>query len=81
MAVLRIMGSSGDQSVRWDRDGLRVGDPEAQAAVREAERLFQEARSRGAIGFRVSYGQPAERIERFDPDAEQIIVVPQIAGG
>lgn len=81
MAVLRLMSSSGDQSVRWDRDKAKVGDPEAQAAVREAERLFEEARARGAIGFRVPRGQPAERLDRFDPDAEQIIVVPQIAGG
>jgi hypothetical protein len=81
MAVLRIMNSSGDRSVRWDRERVQVGDPEALAAVREAERLFEEARSRGATGFRVIPGQPAERIEHFDPEAEQIIVVPQVAGG
>jgi hypothetical protein len=81
MAVLRIMNSSGDRSVRWDRGKVEVGDPEALAAVREAERLFEEARSRGATGFKVSPGQPAERIDRFDPDAEQIIMVPQVAGG
>ena len=81
MAVLRIMNSSGDRSVRWDREGVEVGDPEAIAAVREAERLFEEARARGATGFRVTTGKPAERIERFDPDAEQIIMVPQVAGG
>ncbi len=81
MAVLRIMNSSGDRSVRWDRGKVQVGDPEAIAAVKEAERLFEEAKARGATGFRVTPGQPAERIERFDPDAEQIIVVPQVAGG
>ncbi len=81
MAVLRIMNSSGDRSVRWDRGKVQVGDPEAMAAVKEAERLFEEAKARGATGFRVMPGQPAERIERFDPEAEQIIVVPQVAGG
>jgi hypothetical protein len=81
MAVLRIMNSSGDRSVRWDRGKVQVGDPEAIAAVKEAERLFEEARARGATGFKVSPGKPAERIDRFDPQAEQIIVVPQVAGG
>lgn len=81
MAVLRVMNSSGDRSVRWDRSKVQVGDPEAIAAVKEAERLFEEAKARGATGFRVTPGHPAERIERFDPEAEQIIVVPQVAGG
>lgn len=81
MAVLRLMNSSGDRSVRWDRGKVQVGDPEAIAAVKEAERLFEEAKARGATGFKVKPGEPAERIERFDPEAEQIIVVPQVAGG
>jgi hypothetical protein len=81
MAVLRIMNSSGDRSVRWDRGKVQVGDPEAMAAVREAERVFEEAKARGATGFKVTPGRPAERIEQFDPEAEQIIVVPQVAGG
>ncbi len=81
MAIMRIMNSGGDRSVRWDRDRVEVGDPEALAAVREAERLFEEARARGATAFRVAPGQPAERIDRFDPRAEQIVVVPQVAGG
>jgi hypothetical protein len=81
MAVLRIMNSRGDRSVRWDRDKVEAGDPDAAAAVREAERLFREARARGATGFRVIPGQPAERIDLFDSEAEQIVVVPQVAGG
>jgi hypothetical protein len=81
MAVLRIMNSSGDRSVKWDRGKVQVGDPEAIAAIKEAERLFEEAKARGATGFKVAPGKPAERIERFDPEAEQIIVVPQVAGG
>jgi hypothetical protein len=26
-------------------------------------------------------GKPAERIERFDPEAEQILMVPRVVGG
>jgi len=49
--------------------------------VREAERIFQAERSRGALAFRVTSGRPGERINRFDPQAEQIILVPKLAGG
>jgi hypothetical protein len=81
MSVLRVMNAGGDRSVKWDPERLAAGDPEAQSAVAEAERLFEEARARGATAFRVSPGKPAERLGRFDPEAEQIVVVPQVAGG
>lgn len=81
MAMLRIMGSCGDTKVVWDEEKVAAGDPEAEAAVREAERLFRENRARGATAFRVAGAEPAERIEEFDRTADQIIMVPRIAGG
>ncbi len=81
MSILRVMNAGGDRSVRWDPKQVQAGDPEAAAAVKEAERLFNEARSRGATAFNVAPGRPAERMETFDPEAEQIVVVPQVAGG
>ena len=51
------------------------------SAVREAERIFSEQRARGATAFKVLPGQPAERVDEFDPLVEQIIVVPRVAGG
>ncbi len=81
MSILRVMNAGGDKSVRWDPSLLEAGDREAQAAVAEAERLFAEAKARGATAFRVAPGRPAERLDRFDPNAEQIIVVPQVVGG
>ena len=81
MSVLRLMNSGGDKSTRWDQRRAAGGDPEAKAAVEEAERLFEAARASGAAAFRVRSGEPAERIDRFDPEADQIIVVPQIVGG
>jgi len=81
MAMLRIMGSCGDSKVVWDEHKVATGDPEAEAAVREAERLFREHRARGATAFRVKADEPAERIDEFDPRAEQIVMVPRIAGG
>jgi len=67
--------------VEWDEKRLEVGDPEALAAVREAERIFEEQRARGATAFKVAPDRPAERMDRFDPKAEQIVIVPRVAGG
>lgn len=81
MARLRVLSARGDTAVEWDEKKLEVGDPEALAAVREAERIFEEQRARGATAFKVAPDKPAERIDQFDPKAEQIIIVPRVAGG
>jgi hypothetical protein len=81
MARLRVLSSRGDTVVRWDVRRLALGDPEALAAVREAERLFAAQRARGATAFVVAHDRPAERLDTFDPLAEQIVIVPRIAGG
>jgi hypothetical protein len=81
MAGMRVLCAHGDTLVEWDARKVEAGDPEALAAVREAERLFAEQRARGAMAFTVSPERPAERIDRFDPQAEQIVVVPRVAGG
>ncbi len=80
MGVLRVINSGGDKRVKWSTM-LAKDELEAGAAVKEAERIFVEARARGGTAFRVVPGQPAERIEVFDPDAETIVVVPRVAGG
>lgn len=56
-------------------------DAEAVAAIREAERIFARERARGATAFRVEVGKLAERLEQFDPQAAQIIMIPRVAGG
>ncbi len=81
MAKMRVLSGRGDTVVEWDERKLRTRDPEALAAVREAERIFEEQRSRGATAFRVQPDKPAQRIDEFDRTAEQIIVVPRVAGG
>jgi hypothetical protein len=42
---------------------------------------LREAQSRGAIAFKTVPGKDAERIREFDPNADEIIVVPRIVGG
>jgi hypothetical protein len=79
-AVLRILNGSGDTSIAWDPDRL-ASDPEAQAAVQEAERLFAQARANGAVAFRINGDRPATRLNEFDPTAEEILIVPAMVGG
>ena len=82
MGVLRIMSRRGDDRVAWDQEKVAVGDPEAVAAIREAERIFAQERARGATAFRVEPGQAQpQRIEIFDPQAEQIVMIPRVVGG
>ncbi|HZK66176.1 MAG TPA: hypothetical protein VFD42_01350 [Chloroflexota bacterium] len=81
MATLRVLSVAGDRAVSWDKKGAETGDAEAQAAVREAERIFEEERRRGATAFRLLPGRPATRVDSFDPEADQIIMVPRVQGG
>ncbi len=81
MAKLRILSHQGDTTVEWDTKKADVGDLEALEAIREAERIFEEQKSKGATAFTVTTGKPAEKLEKFDKTAEQIIMVPRIAGG
>jgi DNA invertase Pin-like site-specific DNA recombinase len=81
MAQLRLMMAGGDKTVVWDPQKLEEANPEALAAVQEAERIFNEERARGATAFKVEAGKPAERLDNFDKTAEQTILVPRVAGG
>ena len=81
MAVMRILSARGDTVVEWDSEKVETSDPEALAAVREAERVFAEQRARGATAFKVEPGRSAVRIDEFDPKVQQVVIVPRVAGG
>ncbi len=81
MGMLRVMSRRGDDRVAWDVKKVEVGDPEAVAAVREAERIFDLERARGATAFQVETGGSPVKVERFDQTAEQILLVPRVVGG
>jgi hypothetical protein len=81
MPTLRVLNQSGDNRVTWSADGFARGDPEAQAAVREAERIFARERARGAIAFRLRPGALAERLDSLDPQAEDTVLIPPMMGG
>ena len=81
MGMLRVMSRRGDDRLTWDQQKAQVGDPEALAAVREAERIFAQERAKGATAFKIDPGKPAQRIETFDETADQIVLVPRVVGG
>jgi hypothetical protein len=81
MGVLRVLSRRGDDRVTWEAQSTLTADPEAEAAVKEAERIFRQQQKRGATGFRMESGNSPVRIESFDPTAEEIIMVPRVVGG
>jgi len=82
MSIIKVMGDSGHNKVRWDPGAVKARDSDALAAVREAERLFNEAREKGASAFTVDpVTHQTTRIDEFDPDAEETIVALPLAGG
>jgi hypothetical protein len=80
MAKLRILSHHGDTTVEWDVKKSET-DLDAADALKEAERIFEEHRAKGATAFKVEPGKSAQKLEEFDKTAEQIIMVPRIAGG
>lgn len=82
MASLSILNASGDTTIRWDERAFATGDPDALAAVAEAERLFAEARAAGGVAFRFESGSLAQRISTLEPGAaDEILIVPRMVGG
>ena len=81
MGMLRLISRRGDDRLYWNEQDVLTGDAEAIAAVREAERIFTRERAKGATAFRVEVGKPIERMEQFDPQTSQIIMVPRVVGG
>lgn len=81
MGTLRVMSRHGDDRITWNSQQLETHDPETMAAIQEAERIFNDERTRGATAFKVESGKTVERIDKFDRTAEQIVLVPRVVGG
>ncbi len=81
MGMLRVISKRGDDRVHWTEQDALAGDAEASAAIGQAECIFARERARGATAYRLEAGKPVERLEQFDPQASQIIMVPRVAGG
>jgi hypothetical protein len=74
MGKLRILNSTGHTEVEWSLE------EEQALAVKEAERLFNDAKKSGATAFDTSV-TPAVKMDKFDPTVGEITVVPRVAGG
>ncbi|MGO8950709.1 MAG: hypothetical protein ACLQUY_24260 [Ktedonobacterales bacterium] len=81
MGILRVLSRRGDDRVTWQALQVETEDLEARAAVLEAERIFRLQQKRGATAFRVEKGQAPVRVDKFDPTAQEIIMVPRVVGG
>ena len=69
-----IPDATGHTTHQWD-----PGNDDEVALARSA---FDEATKRGYRAFRVEgKGRQGERLESFDPDAEKMLLVPQLKGG
>jgi hypothetical protein len=81
MGVLRVLCSHGDDRYYWDQTAAMTGNLEAESAVQEAERIFEQQRARGALAVRVTPDGAPQRIDQFDPEALQILLLPRVVGG
>lgn len=81
MGVLRVLSHHGDDRYQWTYPAVLESDEAAAEAIREAERIFAEQRAQGSTAVRVAPGKPAERIDSFDPAAQEIVMIPRVVGG
>jgi hypothetical protein len=81
MSILRVLNGRGDTSVKWDPARVAAADPDALAAVAEAERIFKRARESGAVAFSIGPGRLPQRVAQFDATASELLVIPAMVGG
>jgi len=82
VGILVVLSArAGDDQTQWDAAAAATGDAEAVAAVAEANRLFAERRALGDVAVKLNAGRLPERTERFDVEAEEIILFPPVVGG
>jgi len=71
---MRIMGIQGDLKVIWDSDKTDE--------VESARKQFNELTGKNYIAFSVKKdGEKNEKISKFDPNLEKMILVPMLKGG
>jgi hypothetical protein len=71
---LCILDESGDSRIQWDKT-----NPEQ---VKAAQERFDELRGQHYLAYKVdASGKQGEVIDRFDPDAERIILHAPMVGG
>lgn len=74
MGVMRVLNSKGDTETRWD--------PKSKISTMKASATFEVNKRLGLRAFKVDeHGVGSEQIEKFDPEAHEIIFTRQHVGG
>lgn len=73
MGKLVILGQIGDLKVSWNSGN--------EDEIMAAKEIFEKRTKEGWSAFREKYGSKGEKIKFFDPNAERIVLIPQISGG
>ena len=72
--VMHYLNHEGDHRQTWD--------PENEAEVEAARKLFDDLKSKGFLAYSVKPGgEPDKLLHHFEPDKGKIIMKPPMAGG
>jgi hypothetical protein len=74
MAVLRVLNVNGDDRVEWDPEVL-------DDRMRRARALFDSKLRSGWFAFEAGREGGGTQLRSFDPNADEIVLQPPIAGG
>lgn len=71
---LTVLDGSGDSRFMWSKD-----NPDE---VKAAKSTFKKLKDKGYLAYKVKGdGTKGEVLREFDPEAEKIIMAPQLVGG
>jgi len=74
MSIMDILDNTGHTRHIWSSEN--------EAEVEAARALFTSLTGRGYRAFHVKKdGEEGKRMDTFDPEAEKMILVPQVGGG
>ena len=76
MGRLRILGRDGDRQIEWSRD-----DPDSLLLAEHELEQWIARPGYLAFGFKRLHLDAGERLDAFDPEAAEIVLVPQMRGG
>lgn len=72
--MLEVLDHTGDTKLEWN--------PRVQAEVDVARGMFDGLKAKGYLAYKLDRnGEKGEVIRTFDPDAERIVMNPQMQGG
>lgn len=72
--IMQVMDPTGHTKVEWDAD--------IPAEVANAKATYKSMTDNGYYAYRINAeGEPATRLTEFDPEAEKMILRPQLRGG